>query len=143
MIRAARPGWLLLLGVAGCAPGVAWRYDFASTYAESKARNRLTLVYFRQWFLPECARVEEQVFGTVALRDATRDIACVRYEMYAGDPLSAAWNVARAPAFIIVDTDGAILARRDGVFNVADLLGAIRTARTVKYGLATQPAPRP
>ncbi len=117
----------------GCASGVRWRYDFAAAYEQSKANQRLTLVYFRQWFLPLCGKLEENVFGTPELREATRDVTCVRYELYAGDPLSAAWHVDKAPAFVIVDTDGTILARREGEFTVADVTQAISDARSSRF----------
>ncbi len=118
---------------AGCASGVRWRYDFAAAYEQSKANQRLTLVYFRQWFLPLCGKMEDVVFGTPELREATRDIACVRYELYSGDPLSAAWDVDAAPAFVIVDTNGTILARRDGEFTVADVTQAISDAQSLRF----------
>ncbi len=124
---------------AGCATGVRWRYDFAAAYEQSKASQRLTLVYFRQWFLPLCGKLEETVFGTPELREATRDVTCVRYELYSGDPLSALWRVDAAPAFVIVDTDGRILARREGEFTVADVQQAISDARASRFS-QRQPA---
>ena len=117
----------------GCASGVRWRYDFASAYEQSKANQRLTLVYFRQWFLPLCGKMEDVVFGTPELREATRDLTCVRYELYSGDPLSAAWDVDAAPAFVIVDTNGTILARREGEFTVADVTQAISDAQSSRF----------
>ena len=129
---------------AGCAPGgVQWRYDFASAYSRSKAENRLTLVYFRQWFLPLCGKVEETVFSTPELRQATSDVTCIRYEMYVGDPLSAAWGVEAAPAFVIVDTDGRRLARGRGEFTSAEVIQAIEKARRAKFGPGTRSAPPP
>ncbi len=114
----------------GCASGVRWRYDFADAYEKSKATQQLTLVYFRQWFLPLCGKLEDTVFSAPELREATRDVTCVRYELYSGDPLSVLWNVDAAPAFVIVDTDGRILARREGEFTVADVTQAISDARS-------------
>ena len=124
----------LASGNAGCGSGVQWRYDFASAYDYSKANQRLTLVYFRQWFLPLCSKVEDSVFNTPELREATRDVTCIRYEMYAGDPLSAAWGVDGAPAYVIVDTNGQILARGEGEFSVAEISQAIDTARSAQFG---------
>ena len=124
----------LASGIAGCASGVQWRYDFANAYDYSKANQRLTLVYFRQWFLPLCSKVEESVFNTPELREATRDVTCIRYEMYAGDPLSAAWGVDQAPAYVIVDTEGQILARGQGEFSVAEISQAIAAARSTQLG---------
>jgi hypothetical protein len=126
----------ILLGAccAGCATGVKWRYDFAAAYEDSRAQGKLTLVYFRQWFLPLCGRMEEQVLGDPRVSEATSDMNCVRYEMYAGDSLSAAWNVDATPTYLIVDTDGRILARRTGEFTVDDVLADIQIARTARRG---------
>ena len=126
--------WAALAGLnAGCASGVRWRYDFATAYEQSKSNQRLTLVYFRQWFLPLCGKMEEAVFSAPELREATRDLTCVRYELYSGDPLSAAWDVDAAPAFVIVDTNGTILARREGEFTVADVTQAISDAQSLRF----------
>ncbi len=133
-----RPSILLLSGVllaaAGCSTGVKWRYDFASTYEESREQGKLTFVYFRQWFLPLCGKMEEQVLNDPRIGEASTDMNCVRYEMYSGDPLSAAWNVDAAPTYLIVDTDGRILARRTGEFTVDNVLSDMQIARTARRG---------
>ena len=131
------------LGTAGCSAGIRWQgYVFDPVYAKSRAENKLTFVYFRNWYAIECTEFEENVLKQPVVLEATADLACVPLDFDWDRPLADKWGIRQAPAFVIVDPAGRILARREGAISLEALLDAVDQAKE-EFAPMTQPAVPP
>jgi len=131
------------LGTSGCSAGIRWQgYVFDPVYAKSRAENKLTFVYFRNWYAVECTEFEENVLKQPVVLEATPDLACVKLDFDWDRPLAEKWGVRQAPAFVIVDPAGRVLARGEGDISLEALLDAIDQAKE-EFAPMTQPAVPP
>lgn len=130
------PACLLVL-LAGCGPGVRWRYEwsFYQAFGDSKSNEKLTFVFFRQYYSVACTQMDDQVFNTPELQEATRDMNCIRPELDLQKSLAAAWGVDSVPSYVIVAPTGRVLIQRVGMFTVDQVLADIQQARQTYFGL--------
>jgi len=121
----------LLLPLGGCGrPGVNWRgFKYEFVLPLSKNENRLTFVYLRSPYLVECTRFEENVLKNPAVLAALQDVNPVAIDFGWDSHLADRWQLERAPAFAIVDPDGALLASGHGEVAVDELVKAINKAK--------------
>ncbi len=127
--------------VAGCNHGVRWEFgSYADAHRVAGASNRVTFVYFRNWYSVECTNFEEQVLKDPEVLAETNDMVCVPLELDWDRPLAQQWQLTAAPAFVIVAPDGNVLARGQAPFNRDELLKVMRNAKA-RFGPRTQPAP--
>lgn len=142
-----RGGWLrlgvLLAAACGCAPGVQWRLDgYEAVHADARKSGGLTLVYFRAWYSVACTRVEESVFNQPAMKAATRDLFCAQLELDWADnrEIARRWGISEVPAYVVVNSDGQVLAREVRSFTLDSVLAALARCKGVP---ATAPATAP
>jgi len=136
---------VLLVGlglcVFGCSPGVRWSLGtFEDARTQAAAKQRLLLVYFRNWYSVECTRFEEEVLKHPSILAATADLVCVPLEhSYSADAsLARSWGLDGAPAVAIVDPTGSACEAISGPVSVQELLAAIRRAKE-RFAPQTQP----
>ena len=73
--RALSPAALVLaglvgLGMLGCSAGIRWQgFVFDPVYAKSREENKLTFVFFSNWYAIECTEFEENVLKQPVVRD--------------------------------------------------------------------------
>jgi hypothetical protein len=70
------------------------------------------------------------------------DLACVALSFDWDRPLADEWEIQQAPAFVIVDPDGRVLALGEGDISLEALLDAIDQAKQ-EFAPVTQPAGPP
>lgn len=135
-------GALLALGALGCQEGIAWRgYSFDPVHREAASTGKLTFVYFRNWYLVECTRFEDNVLRSRPVRDATADLDCVVLSFDADHERALQWGLIQPPAVAIVAPDGSPLAAGWGEMSIEKLLAQIYYAKDVyKASLTSQPA---
>jgi hypothetical protein len=115
---------------------------FDPVYAKSRAENKLTFVYFRNWYATGCTEFEENVLKQPPVLHATTDLACVPLDFDWDRPLAERWGIRQTPAFVIVDPEGRVLARGEGDISLETLLDAIGQAKE-EFAPMTQPAVPP
>ena len=116
--------------LCGCANDVRWRgFVFDPVFKESQRDNKLTFVYLRNWYLPECAAFENDVLRTPAIAEATREFYAVMLEFDLARELAAEWSIEKPPAIVILDPGRRLLVRRVGPMTIEELLAAIDEAR--------------
>ena len=146
--RALSPAALMLvgfigLGMAGCSPGIRWQgYVFDPVYAKSRAENKLTFVYFRNWYAVECTEFEESVLKQPVVREAVANLISVALSFDWDRPLADRWGIRQTPAFVIVDPEGRVLAHGEGDISLEALLDAVEQAKE-EFAPMTQPAVPP
>ncbi len=134
---------LIGLGTLGCSPGIRWQgYVFDPVYAKSRAENKLTFVYFRNWYAVECTEFEESVLKQPVVREAVANLISVALSFDWDRPLADRWGIRQTPAFVIVDPEGRVLARGEGDISLEALLDAIEQAKE-EFTPMTQPAVPP
>jgi hypothetical protein len=125
--------WIFVAGVllsGGCARSVKWRLDsFDRVQADSRVQNKLTFVYFRNWYSVECTRFEESVLKDPAVLDALLPFNCVPLDFDRDRPLAEAWGIQKPPAFVVVDGTSRVMASGMGAMSVTGVLDALRRAR--------------
>lgn len=130
--RAGTGVWIVALSVllsSGCARSVKWRLDsFDRVQADSRTQNKLTFVYFRNWYSVECTRFEEGVLKDPAVLDALLPFNCVPLDFDRDRPLAEAWGVQKPPAFVVMDGNSRVLASGKGAMSVASVLDALKRA---------------
>lgn len=115
---------------SGCARSVKWRLDsFDRVQADSRAQNKLTFVYFRNWYSVECTRFEEGVLKDPSVLDTLAAFNCVPLDFDRDRPLAEAWGVQKPPAFVVVDGASRVLASGKGAMSVASVLDALKRAQ--------------
>lgn|GEM_PF-1216212 len=143
-------GFLLIsvavAGVGGCGEGVRWELaGFLEVHSRAAAADRLTFVYFRNWYRKECTDFEESVLKDPEVLRETSHFACVPLEYQRGDrELGQRWGVTATPAFAVIAPDGRVLAYSNPPIKKEQLIEALRAARRqfaeLKQGRAP-PAP--
>jgi len=135
---------LLTVVTGGCAPEIAWRgVVFDPVFADAQRDNRLTFVYLRNWYMPECTRFEESVLNTPEVIQATADCYAAKLEFDWSQEYARRWGVSAPPAVVILDPQGRVLARVDGTVDKTRLLDALRRAHETLRGEAALPAAGP
>lgn len=130
----------LLLGVllsfaTGCAPRIQWRgFQFDPVFDEAQRADRLTFVFFKNWYSVESTRFWEDVLHDPAVVAATQNLYCVALDLDADYERGQAWGIERTPAYVIVDPQRRVLARRQGDITREDLLRDIERAREIFAG---------
>ncbi len=133
-------------GIGGCGEGVRWELaGFLEVHSRAAANDRLTFVYFRNWYRKECTDFEESVLKDPEVLRETSHFACVPLEFQRGDrELGQRWGVTATPAFAVIAPDGRVLAYSNPPITKEQLLEALRAARRqfaeLKQGRAP-PAP--
>ncbi len=136
-------------GVAGCGEGVKWDLaTFPEVHARAAAADRLTFVYFRNWYRQECTDFEESVLKDPEVLRETGHFTCVPLEYQRGDQqLGQRWGLTQTPAFAVVAPDGRVLVRSNPPITKEQLLEALRAARRdfaeLKQGRARTAAEQP
>lgn len=134
---------LIGLGTPGCSPGIRWQgYVFDPVYAKSRAENKLTFVYFRNWYAVECTEFEESVLKQPVVREAVANLISVALSFDWDRPLADRWGIRQTPAFVIVDPEGRVLAHGEGDISLEALLDAVEQAKE-EFAPMTQPAVPP
>lgn len=119
-----------LFFVSGCSPGINWRgFAYEPVLAQSREENKLTLVYFRSWYLVACTEFEENVLKKPEVISATTDLNCVALDFDWDRPLADAWDIREAPAVVIVDPEERVLGAAMGQITLETLLEIILEAQ--------------
>lgn len=131
----------LALSLTGCQPGIHWSLGrFEDVHPRAVRDNRLTFVYFRDWWSQDCTDFEENVLKQSAVLAATTDMVCIPLDFSWDARRAADWGIDRTPGFVIVDPAGNVLEMGAGPTNTEELLAAIARA---KGRLAGQPQAPP
>jgi hypothetical protein len=130
---------LLTIGaLAGCGEGIYWpgvtsiRWHgptYPEAHAVARKADKLTFVYFRNWYRKECTDFEEHVLRDWEVVAETRPLICVMLDFDWDRPLADRWELKAAPAFVITAPDDEVLARQGPPITKQDVLRAIRGAR--------------
>lgn len=121
-----------LFFVSGCSPGINWRgYAYEPVHTQSREENKLTLVYFRSWYLVACTEFEENVLKKPEVIRATTDLNCVALDFDWDRPLADAWDIREAPAIVIIDPEERVLGAATGQITLETLLEIILEAERV------------
>jgi hypothetical protein len=123
--------FLLLSLVAGCGgSGVRWRVGlYRDNYDYAQREQKLSLVYFRNWYSVDCTNFEERVLKDPEVVAETRDMVCTLLEYGWYKDFAGKWGLTEVPAFAIVSPDGEVIARGQGAITRAELLDALRQAK--------------
>lgn len=130
---------------AGCSPGVRWQLGtYAEVQADARAEGKLLFVYFRNWYLVESTRFEEDVLKDPEVRAALAPFVSVplEYSIARDQELAERWGIYRVPAFAIVDPDERVLATGAGEITKDELLAALAQAQQ-QAEPPPQPSPQP
>ncbi|MCK4343096.1 MAG: thioredoxin family protein [Phycisphaerae bacterium] len=137
----AQTGWagtrlgLILLGLqllTGCNPGVRWELGrFQDIHSRSRAANKPTFVYFRNWYLVECTNFEEHVLKDPEVLAETQNMVCVPLDYDWDRTLAEQWKLTTVPAYVIVAPDGTVLARGQAPITREELLAEMRQANEI------------
>lgn len=131
------------LFAGGCAPRIPWRFsDYEEARQTAERENKLTFVYFRNWYAVECTRFEDNVLSAQAVVDAVSDMVCVPLDLDWDRPLARTWDIDQAPAIVVTEPDGSRLAGRAGACSVQELLAIVHEARQRHVAAASQPCAR-
>jgi len=125
--------------LSGCKPGMHWRLgQFADAHEEAREAHKLTFVYFRNWYSPECGTFENDVLSDPAVRSATADLVNVplEFDVAADQRLARRCGVNNVPAIVLLDPAGNVVERLIGSSSIADVVAAIERAKA-----ANQPDP--
>lgn len=134
---------LAVVSLPGCAPGVRWELGtFQDIHPRSQAANKLTFVYFRNWYSVDCTRFEDNVLKNPEVLAETESVVCVALSFDYDRPLAEHWKLKAAPAFVIVAPDGQVLARGQAPITLPELLDAMRAAKA-EFTATTQPGTQP
>jgi len=129
---------LTVNALAGCGEGVYWpgvtsiRWHgptYPEAHAVARKADKLTFVYFRNWYRKECTDFEEHVLRDWEVVAETRPLICVMLDFDWDRPLADRWELKAAPAFVITAPDDEVLARQGPPITKQDVLRAIRGAR--------------
>jgi hypothetical protein len=132
---------LTLAIAAGCAPEIRWRgYVFDAVFADARRDSRLTFVYLRNWYMPECTEFENSVLNAPEVIEATADCYCAKLEYDWAQSYAQRWNVPKPPAVVILDPEGRVLERVVGPVDVPGLLEALQNAHA-QLAAQTETAP--
>ena len=134
--RVRRRGWLCFLLIpaaalgGGCARGVHWRIGaFEEAHRDAARADRLTLVYFRTWYLVECTEFEERVLRDPAVLADTDRMVCVPLDFDWDRSLAQRWELGAVPAIALVGPHGEVRAKHAGPLTKTELLNLVETAR--------------
>ncbi|MBU0639485.1 MAG: hypothetical protein KKB50_11520 [Planctomycetes bacterium] len=131
----------LVVIALGCSAGIRWRLDtFERVHAESRAAQKLTMVYLRNWYSVACTEFEENVLKTPVVIEATADLICVPLEYDLDRSLAEKWRIPQSPGIVIVSPAGDVLARRWGKISQEELLQSIEQSRRIHGGVSAEPA---
>ncbi len=144
MCRCNRLWVLALAGLlcGGCSRGVSWggrTYQEARSHADEQ--GRLTLVYFRSWCSVECTRFEEQVLKNKEVLAELDSLVCVPLELGWDTSLAERWGLERVPSYVILDLDERVVASGQAPITLADLLEALRGAKSTRTSGVLDTAP--
>ena len=129
--------------LAGCDGGVQWEFrTFRDAHEIARDANKLTFVYFRNWYSVECTRFEENILKHPEVLAETRGMVCVPLDFDYDQSLARRWRLQKTPAYVIVTPDRSILARADAPITRDDLLEAMRLAKAT-FAPSTQPRTAP
>jgi hypothetical protein len=132
---------LVLIAAAGCQQGIAWHdYDYPRVLADSRANNKLTFVYFRDFASVECTQFEDGILATPQARSAIGTLYAVplQWNTLVDAPLAQRWQIKTVPAYVIVDPRERVLARRSGKMTLEQLLTDISRAQAAFRGKPEQ-----
>jgi len=138
--------------LAGCGEGIYWpgvtsiRWHgptYPEAHAVARKADKLTFVYFRNWYRKECTDFEEHVLRDWEVVAETRALICVMLDFDWDRPLADRWGIKAAPAFVITSPDDEVLARQDPPITKQDVLGAIRSAREKRASKVPKPSGPP
>ena len=118
---------LLILGFSsGCASQVQWHgYLFEPVHDDARERGLPTMVYLRSWYLPECARFENEVLTDPTVIAATRGYRNANIDFDWNKALAEGWGVEQSPAVVLLDTSGQVLSILQGPIQAAPLQEAL------------------
>lgn len=115
---------------AGCTPGIQWRdYAYDAARDASRRGNKLAFIYFRQWSSVECTQFEEKVLKDPRILQATTDLYCVALEFGWDEGLARDWGITAPPAVALVDPQGRVLAKSEGLVSAEELLKRVQAAQ--------------
>lgn len=136
----------VLTAAAGCQQGIAWHdYDYPRVLADSRANNKLTFVYFRDFASVECTQFEDGILATPQVRSAIGPLYAVplQWNTLVDAPLAQRWQIKVVPAYVIVDPRERVLARRSGKLTLEQLLTDISQAQAAFRGGSEQTDAQP
>lgn len=132
---------LLSVALSGCARGVRWNFGtFEDVHAQARVSDKLTFVYFRNWYMVECTEFEEQILKDPEVLAETDKFVCVPLSFDRDQQLAKRWGLAEPPAFVIVTPEGRVLHSADAPITKAELHAALRAAQA-SFSPATAPSP--
>lgn len=118
----------LALGLTACQPAMNWQfYAYNPQSPPFDPGDRLTFIYLRSWLDPACTQFEDQVLSSTEVTTATRPMVCGTIDV--GDGVGRTWGITEAPAFVILDPAGKVLAKGQGDLTKQDVLSAVEEAR--------------
>jgi hypothetical protein len=124
---------LLMLCATGCAPSINWQVGwYHDIHPQAAAAEKLTFVYFKSYFVPECTPFEEeQLKNPDVLNELNADdeIVCIPLTDHWNAELIAAWRIERLPAYVIVAPEGDVLARNSWPITLEEVLADIRSSK--------------
>lgn len=141
--RFARGCLLLAVISAGAcsSSGIPWRIKlYRDTQQDARRDNKLTFVYFRNWYSVECTDFEERVLKDPEVVAEARKMVCTKLEYDWYEELARSWGLSEVPAFAIIAPDGRVMASAQGLTTRAEVLQAMRHAISAH---TPEPAPAP
>jgi thioredoxin-related protein len=93
---------LLPLVCTACS-GIEWEYDFTAAESRARLEQKDLFVYFRQWYSPQCGRLENDWLLTAPeVKSVLKDTVNCWLEWNWSEEIARKYQVPEYPAFVVV-----------------------------------------
>jgi thiol:disulfide interchange protein len=101
---------------------VPWRTDFAAAREAARRDSKPMLLYFTASWCGPCQEMKHITWSDSAVEKKLRDYVPVKIDIDADTPTALQFGVEPIPAFVVLDKEGNIVKRTDGLMEPMEFL---------------------
>ena len=131
---------LYILTTRPAPPPEGWGTDFQVAIEEAESTDRKVLAAFHMPGCPPCTVMNRTVLNQAAVRQALGDYVPVQVDTTVHPELAARWGAYAAPTYAVIDPNGRLLAKCEGLQTVEQFVTFLKQAAnspSIKRGHST------
>ena len=134
---------LYILATRPAPPPEGWSTDFQAAISEAESTDRKVLAAFHMPGCPPCTVMNRTVLNREAVRHALGGYVPVQVDTSAHPELAARWGAYATPTYAVIDPDGRLVAKCEGLQTVEQLVKFLKRAGDSPPPYPSPPTPPP